>query len=202
MKKIFVLPILLVFIYTTSYSQQGSFKMDINYTAGIPVGNLRNLVSHVSGRGWGGAIMYGVSDRASIGLETSLQDFYQKYPRTVIHQPGSDISAVVTNSIQAMPVLIKGKYNLTTEGPVRPFAAIGAGADFISYSKYYGEFSDDNTALRFGGQAELGVEVPFGHSRLSGFHLAAGYNYLPYKYNDANGLSFAGIKAGITFNLQ
>lgn len=183
------------------WSQQGAVKLDINYKAAIPLGNLRNVVNNPSGRGWDAAVMYGITDKISIGLGTGSQDFYQKYPREVLHESGSDISAVITNSIQTAPILAKGKYNFSQSGMIRPFAAIGAGANFIHYRKYYGEFVDEDSHIGFAAQGELGLQVPFGSSRVSGFHIAAGYNYMPYKYNDVNGLDNVFFKAGLTFVL-
>jgi hypothetical protein len=183
------------------WSQEGVFKLDVNYKAAIPLGDFRNVVSNTSGRGWDAAVMYGVSDKVSIGLGTGSQDFYQKYARQILHESGSDLSAVITNSIQTAPVLAKGKYSFTQSGFLQPFAAVGAGANFIHYRKYYGEFVDEDSRVGFAAQGELGLQVPFGSSRVSGFHISAGYNYMPYKFNDVNGLNNVFFKAGLTFGL-
>jgi hypothetical protein len=191
----------ILFLSKDALSQQRGLKLDLNYVAGIPTGNLRNLSDQVSWRGWEAAIMYGITNQISVGVGFGTQDFYQKYPRAVYHSPGADISAVVTNSIQTSPVLAKGRYLLTPTGVVRPFVGLGVGADFVHYRKFYGEFVDEDTRVKFAGQGEAGIDISFGSSRLSGFHISGAYNYLPYKFSDADGLSHVSVKAGITIGL-
>ena len=113
-----------VLLFATAQGQQGDLRLSLNYQLGIPTGNLKNLVSDASPRGWSGFLSYGVTDKASVGLEVGFQDFYQKYPRRVLHQSGSDMSAVISNSIQTMPIMLKGKYRFKQDGWVQPFAAL------------------------------------------------------------------------------
>jgi hypothetical protein len=168
----------------------------------LPAGNLKNLVDDVSWRGGELDLMYGVTDRMAVGLAFATQDFYQKYPRTVLHEAGTDISAVISNSIQVMPIMAKASMKLNAVGPVHPFVSLAAGANLIQYRKYYGEFSDSRSKFGFAAQPSVGVHVPFGRNGGAGFNLAAGYNYMPFKYNDADGLSHGVVKAGISVPLQ
>jgi opacity protein-like surface antigen len=180
---------------------QHNVKLDLNYVVGVPVGNLRTLTSNVSPRGWQAAIMYDINNTAGIGLTFGNQDFYQKYPRTVLHSPGSDISAAISNSIQVSPVMLKGIYQFGGPGHIRPYASLATGADFIRYSKYYGEFADQSSKVGFAAQAGVGINIPLVSYRIPNIHIGADYNYLPYKNGDANGLSFLGIKAGLSIIL-
>ena len=197
---IFFLAALLFF--TTAHSQQGDLKLDLNYQLGFPMGNFKNLVSDASPRGWSGFVSYGITDQVSVGLEAGYQDFYQRFPRQVLHQPGSDISAVVTNSIQVMPIMLKAQYKFIPEGTVQPYAALGIGGNLIQYEKYYGQFVDGRSNFGFAAQPEAGVHVPFGRTKNYGFHIAAAYNIMPYKKGDADGLNHASVKAGFSFPLR
>jgi hypothetical protein len=197
-----VLSLITLFFFTITKAQQGTKQLEINYTAGIPTGNFRSLTNQVSWRGLEGALLFSVTDKLWLGLETGFQDFYQKYPRQIISESGSDISAVVTNSVQVMPIMVKAKYALASKGIIEPYVSLAAGGNMITYQKYYGEFVDDRNSFGFAAQPELGVQVPFTKTKRSGFHLAAGYNFMPFKYNDADGLSHAVIKAGVSFTLN
>ena len=94
-------------------SQQRTLKFEINQNTALPTGNFRNLTDKTSFNGWDAAFMYGITDQVSVGVQTGFQDFYQKYDRQVYHSSGNDLSAVVSNSLQLMPLLLKGKYKLT-----------------------------------------------------------------------------------------
>src|SRR5207302_6626066 len=111
-------------------------------------------------------------------------------------------SALITYSIQPSPVLIKGSYMLTQKGFIQPFATLGLGADLVHYRKFYGEFADEKSALGFAGQAGLGINIQFGITKSNVFHIAAEYNYLPYTYNDLNGMNYIGIRAGLSIALH
>jgi hypothetical protein len=185
-----------------TFSQKGTVKLDAAYKAAVPLGNFKNLTTETSGRGWEAAILFGVTDAASVGLQTGFQDFYQKYDRQVFHGQGSALSAVVTNSVQVIPLLLKGKYLLAQNSTVQPFASLGVGAALVQYRKYYGQFADSRSKVGFAAQPELGVYMPVGRYKRAGVQVAAAYNYLPYKANDADGLHHASIKAGVVIPLR
>lgn len=200
--KIIITVLLLTLFQNTLFSQQGAWQFNAGYSAAIPTGNLKNLVDETSLRGWNVAVMYGVTDKASVGIASGFQDFYQKYPREVLHGEGSDISAVISNSIQVIPIMLKGKYNFSNGSFIQPFAALAAGGNFIQYQKYYGQFVDSRSKFGFAAQPEVGVHIPISKMRKIGLDFAAAYNIMPFKYNDADGLNHFAVKAGINIPLQ
>jgi outer membrane protein W len=183
-------------------SQQRTVRLEVAYKAARPMGDFKNLTDKASLNGWEAAVMYGLTDQLSLGLQAGFQDFYQKYGRQVYHGPGGDISAVISNSIQLMPVLLKGKYRFSEEGVVQPFAAIGLGGSLVQYSKYYGQFADSKSGFAFTAQPELGIHIPVGAARRVGINLSAAYNYVPFKGLDADGLSHVSVKAGVTIPMR
>jgi hypothetical protein len=183
-------------------SQQRTVKLDVAYKAAMPLGNFKNLTDKTSLNGWEAAVLYGLTDQISVGLQSGFQDFYQKYDRQVYHGPGSDISAVITNSIQVIPVLLKGKYTLTKSGVIQPFAALGVGGSLVQYRKYYGQFADSKSGLSFMAQPEVGVHIPVGQAKRMGINIATAYNMVPFKGLDADGLNHASVKVGVSIPMR
>jgi hypothetical protein len=200
--KFFMAFISIMVFQTKGWSQQGMWRITPGYSVGIPVGNFSNIVDKVSPRGWSVNILYVASDQLSIGLSGGFQDFYQKYPRSVLHEEGSDISAVISNSVQTIPVMVKAKYLFSKEGIIRPFGAIAAGANFVRYDKYYGQFVDSRSKVGFAAQQEAGIHIPVGTYKNAGVEISAAYNIMPFKYNDAENLNHVSIKAGVSIPLQ
>ncbi|MEI6946171.1 outer membrane beta-barrel protein [Paraflavisolibacter sp. H34] len=195
--------LLLAGMQTGASAQQRRLTAGIGHTTGIPAGNFREITNKPSGRGFEVHLQYGVSDRLSVGAQTGFQDFYQKFPRQLLHSPGSDVSAVISNSVQVIPLMAKGRYRFTTAGAVEPYAALAVGGSLISYQQLYGEVTaDQRSKVGFAAQPELGVRLPVGINKSSGFYLAAGYNYMPFRYHEVDGLSHAVIKAGFSFALR
>ena len=201
-----ILLTLAAFLMFASYvdAQKGLLKFHLNYNYSFPTSGFNSdLISNGSPRGARGAIMYSFTDKLSAGLESGFQDYYQKYPRDVYSIGKSqDISAVITNSIQTTPFLLKAKYTLSPASAIQPYVSVGAGANMISFNQYFGEFANSQTNIGFLAEGGAGVKVPFGKMKTSGIDVGATYDYAPYKksgYSDLNNLN---IKAGIYFKLD
>lgn len=192
----------IIVFQTSLFSQQGAWKFSPGYSIAFPTGNLKNLTDKPSPRGWYVSAMYGVNTQASLGIAIGFQDFYEKHPREVFRDEGSDFSTVISNSIQVIPVMLKGKYNFSNEGFIQPFAALAAGGNLIQYQKYYGQFGDTRSKFGFAAQPEVGIYVPVSKMRRIGLEIAGAYNIMPFKYEDADGLNHVSLKAGLNIHLQ
>lgn len=204
MKKSKIIFSLLVFLLSAFAvkAQKGESNFNISYNAAFPTGSFKNIVSSNSFRGFNASVLYGVSDKLSVGLATGFQDFYQKYPRQLYKlSDGSDVSAVVTYSIQTIPIMAEAKYNFTPMATVQPYAAIGAGANFIAYEQLLGEFGDKQAKVGFVARPEAGLHIPFGKNG-AGFTIGASYNVMPFKQDDLKNLNNIGVHAGFNIPLR
>ena len=204
MKKIkYIIAALSLLFSAGVFAQDGGLTLKLNYSVAVPTGSYKDLINNTSYRGFGAELMYHINNKFSAGLETGSQDFYQKYPRQLYKQSdGSDISAVVSNSVQTVPILLKAQYNLLPDKAIQPYVALGAGGNIITYNQYAGEFSSDGkTKFSFAARPEAGVYVPFRKGSWAGFSLGAGYNYMPFNYNGINNLNNITARAGISFPL-
>ena len=200
-KRYIVLAALILFS-APLWAQQGSLKLNINYAVGIPTGNFKTITDKVSPRGWDAALMYNINDRLSAGLQTGYQDFYQKYPRQLIHQSGSDISAVISQSVQTAPVMAKVQYRFNAGNMVQPYVAVAAGGNFVNFKTYYGEFADSHSKFGFAAQPQAGIEIPVGANKRTAINIAAGYNIMPFQYGMADGLNHIVLKGGISIPIK
>jgi len=184
-------------------AQTGRLNMGINYSFGLPSGNLANAIPENSPRGWNGNIHYGITENIYAGLGLGYQDFYYKNPRQLYKtSDGSDISAVLTHSIQVMPILAQGRYVFTPQSAVQPYVGLGVGGSLIRYRRFLGEFGESDTKFSFTARPEAGINIPIGKSRETGINIGAAYHYIPFKHDGVEGLSNFGINAGIRFALR
>ncbi|MEP7278297.1 MAG: outer membrane beta-barrel protein [Bacteroidota bacterium] len=205
MKKIQYIVAGLALLFSTDVFAQteGALTLKLNYSLGIPAGSFRDAVSNTSYRGFGAELMYHTSNQFSVGLETGSQDFYQKFPRQLYKgADGSDISAVLSNSIQTTPILIKAQYNFLAQKAVQPYVALAAGGNIIGYKQYAGEFGNGSkTKFSFAARPEAGFYIPLKKYSRAGFSAGAGYNFMPFNYNGISNLNNITIRAGISFPL-
>lgn len=194
----------LLFFSLAASAQKGNLKLGLNYNYSLPVSGFNtDLISNSSSRGFEGSLMYGFTNKLQGGLSFGFQDYYQKYPRdTYPLGKTQDVSAVISNSIQTTPVMLKVKYAPLNIVAVKPYVSLGAGVNIIDFKQYLGEFGSSETNAGFVAQGGLGVIVPFGRTKTSGINVGANYSYAPYKkysYKDLNSVNF---QAGVFFAIK
>jgi opacity protein-like surface antigen len=144
-----------------------------------------------------------VSEQIKVGLGVSFNDYYEKIPRQNYQIPEGTISAVVSNSIQTTPIMVKGEYELTKTGWIRPYAGLGAGFNLITYAQYLGEFGNKKSAFKPAVAGEAGINIPFNkETRVAGINVGGQFNYLPFKFNGLTNLNNWGVHIAAYFPLR
>ena len=194
--------ILLAGVINTS-AQRGELRMTAGIAGATPSGDFKDVVDKTSLRGADVTILYGINDKFSAGLNIGFQDFYQKFPRGLYKlSDGSDISAVITNSVQTIPLLATARYNFMPEGRVQPYATAGAGAAFVTNKQYLGEYPNENNKFSFAAKPGIGVYIPFRKQGQVGLNLGVNYHYIAYKEAGISNLSYLGFTVGIGFPMR
>lgn len=188
-------------------SAQQKLKMELGYNISSPVGGFKNdFIGKTSFKGGLGEISYTFSPRFSLGLQSGFQSFYQKYDRQVYKLEGNQtVSAVVSNTMDIVPILLRGTFYPMGGGTakIQPYVSAGAGISMINYGQYLGEFGGTQASSPFAAQAGAGIRIPFGNSyNQTAFKLGATYNYANYKRNELNGVNTVGFNAGVVFALK
>ncbi|OQP47763.1 hypothetical protein A4H97_30840 [Niastella yeongjuensis] len=192
----------LALIPYNSKAQEGRLQLDLNYAVGIPGSSFKSdAIEKTSTRGWTANLLYNITSNISVGVGTGFQDFYQKYPRSVYKMDGGEVSAVLTNSIQTVPLLAEFQYRFLPGKTVQPYVGVGVGGNIVTYDQYLGEFDNSKSSFKFAARPEVGLFVPFRKDGPAGIHLFGAYNYLPYKMDGVDNLNNWGAGLGVKFPL-
>jgi OmpW family. len=185
-------------------AQAGETQIDINYSIGIPSGSFKtDAVDKASFRGFTANVLHNINNKIAVGGGVGYQDFYQKYDRAVYKlAEGGDISAVLTNSIQTIPVLAHVQYRFVPNGAVQPYVGLGAGANIVVFDQYLGEYGGSKTNFKFAARPQVGLFIPFRKDGPAGIHAFGAYNYMPYDLNGVGDLSNWGAGIGVKFPLR
>jgi opacity protein-like surface antigen len=206
MKYTFIVVIIFATFHSIDTNAQGNdFTLKLNYSLGIPTGAFkRDLINNTSFTGFGAELMYHIDPQVGVGIETGSQVFYQKYPRQIYYTTdGSDISAVRSETVQTVPILLKGQYGFMPDKGIQPYVGLGLGGNIISYNQYAGSFSSDQKQqFGFAARPEAGIYIPFTRTGSAGFSIGAAYNIMPFNYNGIANLNAFTAKAGIQFALH
>jgi opacity protein-like surface antigen len=187
----------------TTAQAQNALQFNAAYNVNIPAGSsFRGYITNPAYKGFTAGFAYPLNSQLRLGLSIGYNDYYQKYPRQVYSNgPGSEVSAVVSNSIQQAPLLLTADYTLTKKGMVRPYVGVGAGANFISFDQYLGEFDDPHSSTGFDLRGEAGILIPIGFSSTA-IRIGGSYNYAPFNKYGVKMLDNWGIHAGISLPLH
>lgn len=202
-RKRYILFSLTLLLGAISLQAQDRLMLKLGYNTGMPVGKFKDYMGNNSFRGFLGELAYPVTEQLKVGLGVSFNDYYEKIPRQLYQMDEGTVSAVVSNSIQTTPILLKASYELTKTGWIRPYAGIGGGFNLVSYSRYFGEFGSKKTSFKPAAAAEAGVTIPFNKvTRAAGINVGGHFNYLPFKFDGLNNLNNWGIHAAVYFPLR
>ncbi len=203
------LSVLATMLFTTeSFSQApNKVQFQLGYNISAPLNSFKNdYISNTSFNGVTGQLTYAISPAFSLGLQSGYQDYYQKYGRAIYHTQGNEVvSAVISNSMLVVPLLVNGTYSPMGKKPaiIQPYVSAGAGVSMVSYKQYLGEFPTSSNSAAFTASAGAGILVPFNRNNSNtGFKLGASYNYAAYNKNGLSNLNTIGANAGVVFNLK
>lgn len=196
--------VLLAVVPFGAKAQERELQLDLNYSIGIPSGSFKtDAIDKASFRGWTANLLYNITNKISVGVGTGFQDFYQKYPRAVYKlDEGGDVSAVLTNSIQTIPLLAEFQYRFLPGSTVQPYVGVGVGGNMIMFDQYLGEFENSTSSFKFAARPEVGLFVPFRKDGPAGIHVFGAYNYMPYNENGVSNLNNWATGIGIKFPLH
>jgi len=182
---------------------QNSLEISGGYNINIPTSSFKDYISHPGYKGFNVGLAYPINDQLRVGLSFGYNDFYQKYPRQVYHNgSGSDISAVVSNSVQQLPVLLGVNYTLVKKGFIRPYVGAGTGINIATLDQYLGEFDDPHTRVKWAVKGEAGFYIPLSSTSTTAIKVGGSYNYMPYNSDGVKNLDTWGIEAGVRFPIH
>jgi hypothetical protein len=180
---------------------QHALEVHAGYEMNIPSGSFRNYITDPAYKGFTVSLAYPFNEQFSLGLAVSYNDYYQKYGRKVYSDgEGSDISAVVSNSVQQVPIMITAGYTLLKTGIVRPYVGASGGINLASFDQYLGEFDNPESKLKPIVAGDAGVYIMLSRYSLTAIKLGGGYQYAPF--DKGIDLSNWGLHAGIRFLLR
>ncbi|QHS62995.1 outer membrane beta-barrel protein [Chitinophaga agri] len=188
----------------SAFSQVRSpLSVNVDYSIAQPLGSLKDYTNKTSFRGWRAGLQYQLNDQLAIGIRSGFQEFYQRLPRAVYSDKGSDISAVQTRTLQVTPILATVQYQLTKpDKAIIPYVGLGLGTVNMLYNKYYGQFTDRDNSWQFAASPEVGVNIPFGKGSPLLFNASVQYSYSPYKQQEITSYNVVQANVGLRFHIN
>jgi hypothetical protein len=117
MKQLIIL-LIAISLVTVVTAQQGLSKISIQHSTHLPIGSVRGYVENISPRGFSVDYSYFINNNFSVGFAGGYSDLYQKKDRQTYVFSETEISAVKSHSLQAIPLMLKGSYSKIKEGSV------------------------------------------------------------------------------------
>ncbi|MBS1915367.1 MAG: outer membrane beta-barrel protein [Bacteroidetes bacterium] len=197
-----ILFMVLSVMYHSSFAQN-IIEMNVGYDVSTPTSAFKNYITNTSFSGFNASIDYVITSQWRVGVAFSYNDYYQKYPRAVYSEGNNtSVSAVLSNSVQQLPIMTHANYTIIDKGIVRPYVGAGAGVNFITFDQYLGEFDGPVSKAKFVAQGEAGVFIPLSHYSTTAIKIGGTYNLAAFNEYGTKNLNSWGIQAGIRFPLH
>lgn len=185
---IWSLPATILYAQNDAALSKGETKVNLMYSAGLPMGAFKqDFIGNAGILGGRLEIMHYLSEKIAVGGGVGFQDFYEKKPRALYPQrDGSDLSAVLSHSLQVVPLQAQLQYFPTAgasrQPVVLPFLQAGGGVNLISYKQLVGSLTNaSDVVFRPAFHAGGGVRIPFGKYQQNG--VVAGAHYYQMRFN-------------------
>ena len=194
---------LIVMLSCPALQAQNYLDVTVGYGVNFPTGSFKSYVTHPAYKGFNASLAYPLNDQLTLGLSFGYNDYYQKYPRqTYDDGKGTTVSAVVSNSIQQIPVLATANYTLMKKGFIRPYVEGGAGVNFATFDQYLGEFDSPHSKANWALKGGAGFFIPLSSYAPTAIKIGASYNYAPFNSDGVKNLDTWGVEAGIRFAIH
>ena len=185
------------FAQSNSMILAGDKLITVNYSAGMPTGDLHKFIDKKIFGGLNVDYRSFLTEKISAGFSIGWNSFKQKYPRETYPNGNGSFSSVQTKFLYTVPVLITGNYYFSTRKKINPYSTLAAGIHLVNYNKWDGVFLNKKTAVTFGARAGGGILIPFKDT--FGLNLSATYNYAAFSYNEIKNLQYLDISLGLYF---
>ncbi len=207
MKKILILLSILAFTFHDAVSQDAgdvetNGMLAFNYAISTGFGSTSDYIDNVSFRGFNFDYRRRLSSNVSAGVLIGWTHFYQKLDRdlyTAPDNPNVAVNAVQTRVLSSIPISLQGHYYFTQNSGIDPYVGFGMGAYRIEYEKWWGAIQDRDDQWKFGLNLQAGTTVPITKDYL-GFNFALVYHWIPYTYNEVDGISYLNLNLGLYLN--
>lgn len=175
MKKIFLFFIAILSL--SSLNAQNKQYYTAAWDMGFPVGSMKGFISKASMRGGHFSAHYFLNDNVAIGLNLGFNRYYKTLPRQTFYpNPGSAITASSYNYANSIPMTIGGYYHFLQDSPIRPYAGIGIGANYMHERVIIQDTESSSDQWSFMFTPEVGLFIPFGKNCPVGMNISARYN--------------------------
>lgn len=195
MKKMMIKNFLLAFsLLITSVVVAQNFT-SLQYTVGVPLGNLADHTSNISGRGITFDFRTEIEPSLSIGINLGYSTFYEREEYDSYSQGTATLTGIQYRYNNMFPMMLNAHYTIGT-GAIMPYVGLGAGTIFNLRDTKMGLFSVKENTWHFLLSPELGFVMDL--SAEIGIKINAIYDNA-FKTRDMDGFGNLRLNIGLVF---
>ncbi len=175
-----------------------SFSWDVN----MPLSNT-NFIKKSSVKGFQAGYREKIGDHFYVGGDFSNATYDDHAPRQTYYIDGGAITTDFYKYVVTYCATLNGDYYFTPEKRLSPFAGLGIGASYNSYTLYYNIYSSSGNGWGFLARPQAGAILKMGKEMSWGVIAAVHYDYSTtmskdFAYTDFTNL---GLRVGIVLGL-
>ncbi|MCM5661426.1 OmpW family outer membrane protein [Galbibacter mesophilus] len=197
MKKIITIIIFcLVSLSLTAQSIQMKSIASINYSVGVPTGNLNDFISRVSGSGFSLDYKRMVAPNIYLGGELGYNYFSEEKGYNTYTEGTASVSGFQTRYNASIPMTITADYVFTDNSKIKPYVGLGIGTIYNNREVDLGLFASTVDTWFFTIKPEAGII--YNLNSYTGIKFSSRY-YQTFDSKDLDGYSYLAFDIGFVF---
>lgn len=140
-----------------------------------------------------------INDQFYVGVDFNSSTLSQHDPRQTYHTSTGDLTAEFFKYVVTYNATLAGEYYFSPEKRLNPFAGLGIGANYNSYSMFYNVFTPKDNSWGVVFRPQAGVLYKLGREQSWGVIAAVHYDYSTARsdYFGYSGFTTLGFRIGV-----
>lgn len=189
----------LAIVAFTSMGQAQQNRYSLQYSIGLPAGNLNDYINQASFRGIGVDYEYMTPFNVSFGLDAGINTFYERKGYDTYTDGTVSITGTQYRYTNSYPIMGSVGYYLLPNQIINPYASLGIGTIYTARDTDIGLYQAEVNTWQFSLRPEIGIIYNF----TPGFGVkVAGKYYQAFDTSELDAQSFVAIDVGLVFTRE
>lgn len=188
--------ILLAGFVATAFAAGAQSNFSVQYSIGVPTGNLKQFNTTTSFRGITMEYRKMVQPNMGVGFDVGWNVFYERHAKDTYTQGTISLSGVQYRYTNSVPLLASFNYYMKPGEKLNPFVGLGIGTLYSYQAADMGLYRLYQEDWQFALKPEVGVRLSTGSD--TDVYLGLKY-YAGFGTSDMDGQSYLAFNLGFTF---
>ena len=191
-KKWIITWVAVIMLFNVGQAQES--MLSLNYSVGMPAGDLNDYIGETSFRGFNFSYSYLINQQIGFGFDAGMQTFYERKDYDTYQDGTASWSGIQYRYSNNFPLMATTSYFFRPEESLNPYAGLGIGAMYSQHDTDLGLYRSELSTWQFSLKPQVGVIYSF--TPRFGVNLSGKY-YHTFENPELGPQSFFAVDVGL-----